>query len=868
MDEKTSLSPAELLASILDDLNSEEGETRLSGIARLRETTLTSMAILQRLEVLALKDEGQAVRDEASAALDLPANVMARQQRRKGLFAADIKAIQKEIGIWQQQGLIDETLAKFLQRRYTDEAMPASTPVARPAAATGAPAPSVKESLFSGTSISVALYLGAFFVIASALIIAAILDALRIPILFLLAAGFGGGALLLKQRMPQPSFVLFSIATILAIVTGSVITDQMGITGVGLSIFWAVLLTGMTGLWGFSAFMYDSRFFALLSYGSFLWAGAYFAHIFEAPTQVYLLIWSIQAIFGWAVVVGLKKLERSKILGLYQAVLELSALAFLGLTVIYSLPAINDWHIVSVLALLTSAAFYLVGNIVKPRAYFRYMLVFALAPILWQVGSIFNDGMQVAAITLGLSALAYAITSEILPRQPIERLQKYATPALVGMLGLTVSALAAGLAFWAQDENADLNRLPLFLILLAFAGLYAALHVLRPRWWMWTIGLGAALSAYHLLFGFRSIEALNIPFALIAALPTFALLIPEFWLHAREKLLGPWRGPLLAYGFLNGALVFFASLMEENTLLGFGILFFFTLFALAHTIIQNKRIPTYIFTILGAVSIAQLANALNYGYSPLLLTALAIGYHFAGKFLARGASEESNSKLPFDLEISGLTLATLSAFSSLVTTPNEANAILNTILAIIPALAAAGLFTHEAFVRRSVWLGYPANLFYLMAYFIVLNKVNVTEPQFFSVGIAVLGMLMHYLMTRTKTNAVAAFITGMFSQIALLGTTYVQMVANVELIYLSALIFQGLVVIGYGLFIRSRSLVITPIIIIVLGVITVAITLLQVLATIFLVGCTGIALLLLGIFAVAQRDKIGKVGERFNDWNA
>ena len=113
-----------------------------------------------------------------------------------------------------------------------------------------------------------------------------------------------------------------------------------------------------------------------------------------------------------------------------------------------------------------------------------------------------------------------------------------------------------------------------------------------------------------------------------------------------------------------------------------------------------------------------------------------------------------------------------------------------------------------------------------------------------------------------------AFVMGMLSQFVLLGTTYIEMVDKNELIYFVVLFFQSLAVLVYGLVIRSRSLTFFPIGFVVLGVITVVYSALKGVATIFLIGCTGIILLLLGVFAVLLRERIAKLGERISDWKA
>jgi hypothetical protein len=110
----------------------------------------------------------------------------------------------------------------------------------------------------------------------------------------------------------------------------------------------------------------------------------------------------------------------------------------------------------------------------------------------------------------------------------------------------------------------------------------------------------------------------------------------------------------------------------------------------------------------------------------------------------------------------------------------------------------------------------------------------------------------------------------MVSQLVLLSTTYIQMVANNALGYFAALFFQSLVVLAYGLVIRSRSLVFTPIVFVVIGVFTVVFSLpiLRGVATVLMIGCTGFLFIILGIFAVLMRERIAEWRGRLSDWKA
>lgn len=134
-----------------------------------------------------------------------------------------------------------------------------------------------------------------------------------------------------------------------------------------------------------------------------------------------------------------------------------------------------------------------------------------------------------------------------------------------------------------------------------------------------------------------------------------------------------------------------------------------------------------------------------------------------------------------------------------------------------------------------------------------------------------MGFIMHYFLVRSGSNW-GAFFTGLLSQVILLGTTYVQMFATEEILYFFVLFFQALVVLGYGLVIRSRSLVLAPIAFVVLGVITVALSVLAGIPALVLVGCTGLLLLILGIMALALREQLlvvtNRLGERLGGWQA
>jgi len=237
------------------------------------------------------------------------------------------------------------------------------------------------------------------------------------------------------------------------------------------------------------------------------------------------------------------------------------------------------------------------------------------------------------------------------------------------------------------------------------------------------------------------------------------------------------------------------------------------------------------------------------------LMVISVLYYTLGFFFRAGKQREGWDKT---LLYSGLGLG---VFVSL------AAPVLGGLDAAIPVAVAATLWAVEAFAKKNAWLALPANALYLLSYFIILFELNVNEAQFFSIGAALLGLIQHYLLVRAGAKT-GAFTMGMLSQFVLLGTTYIEMLSKNELTYFFVLFFQSLVVLSYGLVIRSRSLILFPIGFVALGVITLINSALEGVGAIFVIGCTGIILLILGVFAVLMRERISKLGERLSDWQA
>jgi hypothetical protein len=283
---------------------------------------------------------------------------------------------------------------------------------------------------------------------------------------------------------------------------------------------------------------------------------------------------------------------------------------------------------------------------------------------------------------------------------------------------------------------------------------------------------------------------------------------------------------------------------------------YFSLYAIffgLYAYFQRDPLLGYLVTAFLTLTVVKLWEVVRFERWIFPLIALAVLYYVSGYVLRRNQKAKGWDET---LLYSGLALGVLTSFSALFEGGLESS---------IPVAITATLFAAEAFALRNVWWALPANTFYLMSYFMILFELNVEEPQYYSIGAALLGMLMHFLLTRAGSKT-GAFIAGMLSQLVLLGTTYIQMVSTSRLSFFFVLFVQSMLVLIYGLIQRSRSLVITPIVFAVLGVITVVYSALKGLGPVILIGSTGVLLLMAGIVAVLMRERITRLGEQLSEW--
>jgi hypothetical protein len=1067
--------PEEILTEVLAGLRSKTSEDRVSAIAQLKRINYSSEAIRRELEIVARKDENADIRASALAALNLPTSRMVQKRLNSNKLDRGTRYILLgEINEWVKSDLLETHTADLLRRRYdydfesSQDKAPQSTPQpvsvhvadapeARPAVPVErrepvpeGPRPSLLQTLTSEAAIKIYLYLGAFFVIAAATFVGAAIPSLRLPILIIGTLIFGGLAIVIKKRLPQPSFALFIVFSFLLTITADNIEQSMrdafNFTETFSTGYWVVVYFIMALVWSGSTWLYESRLFSITAFGALTLSLLRIGDLFESQAELYTVLAGIAALAGLGAVWLTKKWRDEKFaLPLFIAVLAVQGINLIASISIFGTNIVNPsnpplWHLAAFFVWGLAVVFFILANTLYPFFAFPWLAAGALIPLPWFLAAAFDLETFGSTVVLVAWGAVLSVASEALQR--IERTQKYGLPVLLASIPAFGLGLITGFAHAAWLG---------MLAALVSAVLFTALHILRTRWWLWTLALLNFVIAYFGFFNTEIIKQLDIFIGYQLLGISILFLLPDLFLKKDWALHLEWRLPLRSFGALFTAAALFWLLFEAQSghiAICYTILtVFLAVYALA-----------YRTSWLGYIPAATLPLVIIFGLDALdvdawlpTLTALAVFY------LVVGLAIRAKENWSFMLRNSALALGTLVSLTALVMTKetggwyalvigllfitemylrkngwfevgapalfsigaflilrdfnvtrevyhllayslvwvladllahltftnprplsfvtrgigglltlinylalfaeNDANIAASgfavyTLLALtvsliyrqskllyaftltlplfvtflfrifdvtkwihpvivlavmyyaagiilramkraegwdeallysglgvgvivsmaapfvggvdaaLPVAIAATLWAVEAFAKRSAWLAFPANGLYLLSYFIILGELNVAEPQFYSIGAALLGLIQHYLLVRAESKT-GAFIMGMLSQFVLLGTTYIQMLG--ELNYFFLLFLQSMAILIYGIIIRSRSMTLFPIGFVVLGVFT-STFLLTGVGVLLVIGCTGILLLGFGITAVLLRERISKLGERMSDW--
>jgi hypothetical protein len=836
----------EQLEALAADLTAPKTADRRKAAEQLGEMSTGSIELLIALESSAAQDPRKEVRLAALSALGSPTYRLL-SRRRTHLTPASRKLILSQIEAWIDEGILPAPLAEVLQQRYAPT-------VPQQAKKLGAPRASLSQVLFSETTIRIALFLGGFFVVAAAFIVAAVIESARLPILILLTAGFFATGFGLKRRLPAASLNLHAIFTVLLLIDAWVLSQGAELNTDQRQLFWTLVSLVMAAVWGVSTVLYKSRLFSVFA----VTAAAATAILFGASREmsIHTILFLVQIISALGLVV-VYRLIRWRGTDFAAPAFTLIQLQVAGIILISAAMILADsfllaiepatWALIAATWLIAAVAYTASFRMFRLKL-FQFLAMLALMPVPQLLAGVWSPEARTIFTISWVWGAVLAVTGERIGSARWEEGRAYG-PLLIGA---SVPLFAfAGVAWFVEDNLIGAASLA------GSALIYLGLMISRPRAQIWIGSLSFALAAYlAALFGPSS--DVYPGFALLAASLVFlsGWVIAEKWLRTSVA----WQVAPRALGILTAIVAFVAflpagSIKElENAAIGLGILaaYLYGLGAIRGT-------PKLGFAASGSLAFSLLLTLTKYDVEAWVIpfVGLAVVFYLAGLLLRVSDGLASWSKA---LRYNGLALGGIVG----ITAPLDGHD-----SAILGVAIIASIFSLEAALQRRVNLGYPAIFYYLIAYIMVLIGLDVTEPQAYSIGAALLGFVMHYLLVRAGSRG-QAFLMGVLSQLVLLGTTYIQMLATERFSFFFVLFLQSLAVLAYGVVVRSRSLILVPIAFSILGVVSVAFSVLAGVNSAILIGCTGLLLILLGVLALLYRERLLTAGQRlgknFGSW--
>lgn len=750
------------LAQLLQDLQNEEESRNLSALETLKTLTYSSEAIRLQLEKISLRSGSHKVRSEARALLNSPAN-RAVQQRfsQKRLDRKTRDFILGEIKAWAQNELIEKETADVLSRRYdfditpppaqpklvpaqpataTLQATPAPiTPapsIPQPPPAPPTPRPSLLQTLTSEASIKIYLYLGAFFVIAAAAILGAVVPEFRLPILLLGTFLFGGLAVAIKTRLPQPSFALFIVFSFLLPITANSLEETMrqsfNLSSSFTSGYWTVVFFIMAVIWSGSTRLYESRLFSITAFGSLLLAFFSIGRLFNAEPEIYILLEGIAAFAGLAGVWLLRKwMDRNFSLPLFIStqILQFSLL-FVSLSLfganLFDPTYINLWHLAAFATWGLATVFFILSNGLYPFFAFPWLAAATLIPMPWILAASFDLESLGSAIVLMAWGSLFTLLSEVMRR--MARTQKYSLPVLIASLPSLALALLTGFTHEVWLGMA---------LGLACAILLAALHILHTRWWLWTLALLNAIIAYFAFFQLESIQRFDLFIGYQVAVIGILFLLPDLLLKKDWAANLDWRLPLRIFGAIFIGYLSLALLVQGES--GHAAVCYFILaaFMTVYALTYRNTYLAYLPAAYLPLGIVFALDALTLDLWLPALSALAILYYLAGVLLR---SKESWGGM---LRISALALGASLSLVALLLTKETGGWY---------ALVMGLLFITEMHVRKNGWFEIGAPLLFTLGISLILRDFDVQRVTTQLLSYSLVWILSDLLAHLTFTN--------------------------------------------------------------------------------------------------------------------
>ncbi|MBI2758246.1 MAG: hypothetical protein HYX49_06170 [Chloroflexi bacterium] len=747
----------ETLSNILDGLQSADQSARLSALQELEKLNYGSEAVLLRLEKMAIHDADAAVR---KSALDLLAAPVYRQiQNQLSSVARNIRQIiLQEINSWEKDGLLPSANASVIRQRYDFTARPihaqklAATPAPPPVVALAqekipaAPAarvePSVPskpqltltERLLSQASINIFLYLGAFLVIGAALILAALVAATRLPILLGVTALFASGAIVIKKRLPQPSFTLFIVFSFLLPIDASVLSQSLNLSEQAASGYWAMIFFGMAIVWGFAVWFYSSRLFSIAAFVSVSLASVNFGAIFNAPTNWNIFSIALANMVGLLGVYFLKNWKDGK----FALPLFISAQIIQALAVLVSLTAItldlfadtattNGW-IASALIWTMSASFYAWSGLLFPFILFPWAAAASLLPVSWLALKTFDASAPTQIIGTWVWGALFALLSEFLARKKAEYLQKFSLPFLTASAPLFIVA-----GSWGLIENTAYG----FASLAGAAIVYTILMILRPRAYVWVAALLAGLAGFFAFFNLSFVEKANIlpVYQLLGA--ALLLLVPELFFRSPFKFNQPWRWPPFIIGLFVAFVNLSAALLSFENFGASAIVFgVYALLSAAYALHFKRAWIGYFAAAFFAIGIQFALQQFDLDIWLPVFTGLSVLYFAAGYFLRAEKTRGWGSMLRF----SGLTLGAIISLAAVFALKETGGWY---------ALVIGALFIVETYLRREDRMEAGGPILFSIAAFLILRDFKVYDVSFHLLSISLIWLTTDLIFSRT-----------------------------------------------------------------------------------------------------------------------
>ena len=716
-----------LLDQILEDLKSDDTSRQLEGMQTLEKVTYSSKAILFELERLAIQGVDE-VRATALAALSSQTNQYISRQLSK-LSRSERQFVLKQIKFWEENKLIEPHRAEVLRRRHdfdtklspasktVPETITAELPAVSPVMIPTTPAglrPSLMQTLLSEASIKVYLYLGSFFVIASALILAAIVEAARLPILAVATLAFGGGALLIRRRLPQPSFALFIVFSFLLPIDANVFEETLGLAEPILSIYWTIIFLVMTCIWSFSTWFYKSRFFSVVALVSLGFAFYRAGEIFQTERELNLFLLMIGALVGLEGVSLLKKwrddIFASPLFRAVQAqtIFLLMASFILTVTRAFEPDFANGWWMLIALTWILAASFYVASDALLPFVFFPWMAAATLLPISWFFLNSFDSPVPVHAFGFWVWGTVLALGSEVIHRLSFERFKKFHWPLLMGSLSLFLASFSTAL-FWNKPSLT-------FAIFGATALVCISLHFIRPRWFIWSGALLSAICAYFTFFFLPAIEKASVPFTYELLLASVLLVTPELFAKSPISLKSETRWPAIALGAFISLICLTIALADSYhagrtalVLLVYAALFAF------HALHSQQNWLGYFAATTASLAIIYYLELFNLDLWLPALTALSLLYYSTGFLVRRRADVKAWGNVLIN---SGLILGALLSLTALIMSKETSGWYI---------LVVALLFALETFARPLALLEVVVEVLLSISLYRILDDFSVTN---------------------------------------------------------------------------------------------------------------------------------------------